>query len=71
MAELDRASRATGESTPFKGRDATIRVLGGDQKAHRERPQMDGLVGRIGVQVDSLLRLGSLSIVNPIYYARM
>jgi hypothetical protein len=39
----------------LKGRDAASRVVSGEQEAHRERPDMDGLVGRIDAEVDALL----------------
>jgi len=39
----------------LKGRDAAGLVVPGEQEAHRERPQADGLVGRIHRKVDSLL----------------
>ena len=41
--------------TKLKGRDAAGRIVPGEQEAHRERPDTDGLVGRIDVEVDSLL----------------
>ena len=39
----------------LKGRDAARRVVSGEQEAHRERPETDGLVGGIDAEVDGLL----------------
>jgi hypothetical protein len=39
----------------LEGRDATGRVVPGEQKAYRERPDSDGLLGRIDIEVDGLL----------------
>ena len=37
----------------LKGRDAAIRFVSGDQEAYRERPETDGFVTRIDVEVNS------------------
>lgn len=34
----------------LKGRDGATRVFASDQEAYRERPETDGLVGRIDVE---------------------
>src|ERR1700746_1833842 len=39
----------------LKGRDGATRVFSSDQEAYRERPETDGLVGRIDVEADGLL----------------
>ena len=55
-----RQARSAGDNE-FKGRDAVIRVVSGDQEAHREWPETDGLVGRIDAEVDcSQLALDAL-----------
>jgi hypothetical protein len=41
--------------TDLKSRDATTRIFSGDQEAYRERPETDGLVGRINVEADGML----------------
>jgi hypothetical protein len=50
----------------LKGRDAASRVVSGEQEAHRERPETDGLVGRIDAEVDGLLcHVNVLSYSKP------
>ena len=44
----------------LKHSDAARRVFPGDQEAHREKPDSDGLVRRIDVEVYGLLCHGSI-----------
>ena len=46
-----RQALCTGDSE-LKGRDAAIRFVSGDQEAYGERPETDGFVRRIDVQVN-------------------
>ena len=50
----------------LEGRDAAIRFFSGDQEAHRERPETDGFVRRIEVQVNGLLCHLCLRLVNGV-----
>src|SRR5436309_13459208 len=53
----------------LKGRDAAIRFFSGDQEAYRERPETDGFLRRIDVQVDGLLCHLCLLLVNGVHHA--
>jgi len=46
-AQNARARARSARDNELKGRDTATRVFSGDQEAHRERPETDGLVGRI------------------------
>src|SRR5437867_13424993 len=50
----------------LKGRDAAIRFFSGDQEAYRERPETDGFVRRIDVQVSGLLCHLCLRLVSGV-----
>src|SRR5215471_7254209 len=50
----------SGWNKELKGRDAAIRVGSGEQEPHGERPDLDDLIGRVDVEVDSLLGHGVL-----------
>jgi hypothetical protein len=53
----------------LKGRDGATRVFSSDQEAYRERPETDGLVGRIDVEADGLLRHVCIFLVTGVYRA--
>ncbi len=55
----------------LKGRDAARRVVPCEQEAHRERPETDGLVGRINAEVDGLHCHLVPLMVNLVYYVRL
>ena len=51
IVAVRRSSQAlSARDNELKGRDAADRVVPGEQKAHRERPETDGLVGRVDVE---------------------
>jgi hypothetical protein len=47
--------------------DAATRILSGNQEAHGERPDTDGLVGRIDTNIGRLRGHGALLEVNCVY----
>src|SRR4029077_12756307 len=53
----------------LKGRDGAIRVFSSDQEAYRERPETDGLVGRIDVEADGLLCHVCIFLAHGVYRA--
>jgi hypothetical protein len=64
----------------LEGRDTAIRVFFGDQKVDRERPETDGLFGRIDVEVDGLVwhvcllysnLMGRFAAGQKIYYSAL
>lgn len=60
---------APAQRRELKGRDGATRVFSSDQKAYRERPETDGLVGRIDVEADGLLCHVCIFLVNGVYRA--
>jgi hypothetical protein len=46
-----RSQTLRARDSELKGRDAASRVFSGEQEAHSERPETDGLVGRIDSEV--------------------
>jgi hypothetical protein len=57
MVVAVRRSRQTlgGRDPELKGRDAAHRVISREQEAHRQRPEVDGLLGGIDVEAGCLL----------------
>ena len=53
----------------LKGRDGATRVFSSGQEAYRERPETDGLVGRIDVEADGLLCHVCIFLANGAYRA--
>src|SRR5690348_16392182 len=49
-----RCQTLPGRNSALKNRDAAARVLSGDQEADRDRPEADGLVGRIDLEIQGL-----------------
>jgi hypothetical protein len=50
----------------LKGRDGATRVFSSNQEPYRERPETDGLVGRIDVEADGLLCHVCIFLVNGV-----
>ena len=53
----------------LKGRDGATRVFSSGQEAYRERPETDGLVGRIDVEADGLLCHVCIFLAHGVYRA--